>query len=109
MTQDLSAVPIVRDGPALRAGAESSSTPSAAPDCTSGRSQRRVLEPVRSVLFSGKDTGFGVHLGAGLSASLSRRFALGLEAKYLVAQATFLDRTSNVDSAIVTVSVGYGL
>ena len=59
--------------------------------------------------FSGKDTGFGVHLGAGLSASLSRRFVLGLEAKVLVAQATFLDRTSNVDSAIVTVSVGYGL
>jgi len=58
-------------------------------------------------LFSDTYTGFGVHVGAGLTASLSRRVSLGLEAKYLVAQTTFLDRTSNVDSAIVTAGVGY--
>jgi opacity protein-like surface antigen len=57
--------------------------------------------------FSSAHTGFGLHVGAGLSAPLSRRVSLGLEARYLVAQGTFLGRTSNLDSAIVTAGVGY--
>ncbi len=58
--------------------------------------------------YSATDTAFGLHVGAGISAILSRRIALGLEAKYLFAQTTFMDRTSNADSAIVTASLGYG-
>ncbi len=57
--------------------------------------------------FAGTNTGFGAHVGAGLSAPLSRRVTLGLEARYLVAQGTFLGRTSNLDSAIVTLGAGY--
>ncbi len=57
--------------------------------------------------YSYTSTRLGAHLGAGLSASLSPRFTLGLEAKYLLAQATFDGRTSELGSAIVTASFGY--
>jgi opacity protein-like surface antigen len=57
--------------------------------------------------FSGTDTGFGLHFGAGVSAALSQRVALGLEARYLLAKATFFGRTSELGSAIVTASLGY--
>ncbi len=57
--------------------------------------------------YSDTSTTFGGHVGAGLSASLSPRFTLGLEAKYLLAQASFLGRTSELGSAIVTASLGY--
>jgi opacity protein-like surface antigen len=57
--------------------------------------------------FSGSDTGFGLHVGAGLSASLTRQVTLGLEGRYLFANGTFFGRTSDLGSAIVTASFGY--
>lgn len=57
--------------------------------------------------FSGTDTAFGAHVGAGLSAMVSRRFTLGLEARYLLAKAAVFGRTRELGSAIVTASFGY--
>jgi opacity protein-like surface antigen len=57
--------------------------------------------------FSDTSTQLGAHVGAGLSASLSSRFTLGLEAKYLLARATLFGHTSDLGSAIVTAAFGY--
>jgi len=49
---------------------------------------------------SDDDTSLGLHFGAGLSAAVSPQVSLGIEAKYLKAEATFYGMTGNVDSAI---------
>ncbi len=108
MTQDLSAVPIVAtvrlsgrafgfEGYALAGGGLYLWS-------LGGKVTSSQYDPYS---FSGTDTRFGLHVGAGLQASLTRRFSLGLEARYLLAQGTFLGRTSNLDSAIVTLGGGY--
>lgn len=57
--------------------------------------------------ISDRDTTVGFHFGAGLSARVSPKASLGVEAKYVIASATLFDSPGNIDSLLVTGGLAY--